>query len=143
MAVRGEEARSLLQRLLDAVADDLPPDVTVRVTGGGRRCGLEAWRKPHVHKGIAVPAGEVTSVGTLFGFGPWGPFVPRRARARLAAAAALALIQDVVSTASGWPWPSIGADVHSAADDRGVRVWLEDSSGRIVPTAGLVTLDAT
>jgi len=142
VAVRGEEARSLLQRLLDAVADDLPPDVTVRVTGGGRRCGLEAWRKPHVHKGIAVPAGEVTSVAAPFGLGPWVPFLPRMARARLAAAAALALIQDVVSTAGGWPWPSISADVRSDADDGGVRVWLEDSSGRIVPSAGQVSLDA-
>lgn len=143
MAVRGEQARSLLQRLLDALADDLPPDLTVRVTGRGRRCGIEAWRKPHVRKGIAVPAGEVTSAAAPFGFGLWVPFLPRRTAARLAAAAALAKIQDVVSTAGGWPWPSISADVHAEADDRGVQVWLEDASGRVVPSTGLVSLDAS
>jgi hypothetical protein len=142
VAVRGEEARSLLQRLLDAVADDLPTDVTVRITGEGRRCCLEAWRKPQVHKGVAVPAGEVTIVAAPFGLGPWVPFLPRKTAARLTAADALELVQDVVSTASGWPWPSITAAVHAEADDRGVRVWLEDSAGRIVPSAGPVSLDA-
>lgn len=143
MAVRGERARSLLQRLLDAVAADLPSDITVRITGEGRRCGVEAWRKPSVHKGVAVPAGEVASTGAPFGLGSWAPFLPRATAARLTAMAALELIQDVVSTACGWPWRSISADVRAEANDGSVQVWLEDASGRVVPSAGRVSVDTS
>jgi hypothetical protein len=138
VAVRGAKARSLLQRLLDALADDLPPDVTVRVTGEGLMCGLQAWR---TRDGRPVRRTDIATAGAPFGIGPLGP-LPRRAAARLTAVDALEMIQDVVSTACGWPWPSLGFDVHADADDGGVQAWLEDASGHTVP-AGLVSLDAT
>ena len=138
MAVRGAKARSLLQRLLDAVADDLPPDVTVRVTGAGLMCGLEAWRSKD---GRPVRPRDIATSSAPFGIGPTGP-LPRRVAARMTAIDALEMIQDVVSTACGWPWPSLGFDVHADVGDRGVQVWFEDATGRTVP-AGLVSLDAT
>jgi len=138
VAVRGAKARRLLQRLLDAVADDLPPDVTVRVTGEGLLCGLEAWRQ---RDGRPVRPRDIATANASFGIGPVGP-LPRRVAARLTAIDAMEMIQDVVSTACGWPWPSLGADVHADANGRSVQVWLEDASGHIVP-AGQVSIDAT
>jgi hypothetical protein len=98
-------------------------------------CGLEAWRMRDGRRG------DIATASAAFGIGPLGP-LPRRVAGRLTAIDALEMIQDVVSTACGWPWPSLGFDVHADADDRGVQVWLEDASGRTV-SAGLVSLDAT
>jgi hypothetical protein len=71
------------------------------------------------------------------------PFLPRRLAARLTAIAALEMIQDVVSTAHGWPWPELGFDVHAATDEHGVAVWLEDASGNVISAGKVRLLDAT
>jgi len=53
------------------------------------------------------------------------------------------MIQDVVSTAHGWPWPELRFDVHAATDEHGVAVWFEDASGNVISAGTVRLLDAT
>jgi hypothetical protein len=147
VAVRGAKARRLLLQLLDGVATALPADVTVHVSGSGRRCILTAQRA-YQHAANVPPAGPVrlatvTKLRAPLGIGPWVPFLPRRLAARRTAIAALEMIQDVVSTAHGWPWPDLGFDVHAADDGNGVSVWFEDASGKIISAGHVSLVDAT
>lgn len=147
MAVRGAKARRLLLQLLDGVATALPEDVTVEVTGSGQRCILAAQRavpaKANVPPGVTVRLGSVTKLRAPLGIGPWAPLLPRRLAARLTAVAALEMIQDVVSTAHGWPWPGLGFDARAADDNDGVAVWFEDASGNVISAGKVSLLDAT
>lgn len=138
--MRGAKARRLLLQLLDAVAPALPADVTVEVSGSGQRCILTAQRAGAASG--AVLLGSITKMRAPLGIGPWVPLLPRRLAARLTAIAALEMIQDVVSTAHGWPWPDLGFDVHAADDAEGVSVWFDDASGKII-SAGKVGLHDT
>lgn len=147
MAVRGAKARHLLLQLLDGVSTAVPTDVTVQVTGSGQRCILIAQRASPVTANVrpigTVQVGSVTKLRAPLGIGPWVPFLPLRLAARLTAIAALEMIQDVVSTAHGWPWPELGFDVHAATDEHGVAVWFEDASGNVISAGKVRLLDAT
>lgn len=87
--------------------------------------------------------GSVTKLRAPLGIGPWVPFLPRRVAARRTAIAALEMIQDVVSTAHGWPWPDLGFDVRAADHDHGVSVWFEDDSGKIISAGRIALVDVT
>jgi hypothetical protein len=144
VAVRGAKARRLLLQLIDGVATALPADISVQVTGSGTRCVLTAQRAPqHAPPAGSAQVGSVTKLRTPLGIGPWVPFLPRRMAARRTAIAALEMIQDVVSTAYGWPWPDLGFDVRAADDDHGVSVWFEEASGKIISAGRIALVDAT
>lgn len=139
--MRGAKARRLLLQLLDGVATALPADIRVEVTGSGQRCVLTAQHAGSA--GGAVRVGSVTKMRAPLGIGPWMPLLPRRMAARRTAIAALEMIQDVVSTAHGWPWPDLGFDVRAADDADGVSVWFEDAYGKTISAGTVALLDAT
>ena len=152
-AVGDAEAREdILQVLAHGTDryDELAGDVGVRVTGREQAQELPLPRRQRASPVTAnvrpigtVQVGSVTKLRAPLGIGPWVPFLPRRLAARLTAIAALEMIQDVVSTAHGWPWPELGFDVHAATDEHGVAVWFEDASGNVISAGKVRLLDAT
>jgi hypothetical protein len=140
--VKGIAGKRLLDYLIGALADDLPPGVQTVRTRVGAADGLQIWAVPAAVAADAEYGFWRTGGDALFdvesrgdwlpmGFGSWLP-LPRRIRVRVEAAAALEAIQEAVHRLDE-SWPASDAQVRARMRGGDVVVWFHSPAAGRVP----------
>ena len=136
MAVKGAQARALLQTLLDAVSDLVPAGVDIKVSGDGGACHLQAssFVRPDQVSRQGPFGGATSGASAALGLGPWVPFLPRKVAAKLTVQDALETIQDTISSVTENPWPGAEYKVRVDSQQSGVRTWFDNGQQQIEVT---------
>ena len=136
MAINGERARVLMREVVRAASDAIPDGVDLEIVGRGRWWVLRKVDpanpagKVVAHTVLNDGSRRIAPTGDLspWGIGTWIPFLPRRLDAKLTAISGVEMLQDVVSSATGQPWPGPDYRVRAKVIGRQVATWFEPSS---------------
>jgi hypothetical protein len=150
--MKGVKAQELLDVMIEALHDHLPPGVRTVRTKVGVGGGLQIWPVPSgvpadVDYGFWDVRVEPTS-GQVEQRGPWLPWglggwawLPRRLRMRLAAVEALESIQEAVQGIEP-TWPALDAKVKARVEQDQIVVWFHSLSGGALPPPLRLTISA-